>query len=435
MIKAYVDELKPKEENGEEPEAPRRGPPAPFNSPPFPSERLPDGPSYRRAAYRRVPTHESDLRWSQWRLVEGKPHPDLRLGRCRRNWSSSTTNNLPNAFNIRANKVEMQQSVLRFERVPDTVQTDHMDWGFKFDNMYGIDYRYTTAKGILSGQLLNHDHLYGYDPVQFYGELYFPNVGEGTLLRVGRFILLPGIEADLAVDNYMFSHTILYTYFPYTHTGVLATTKLNDQWTIQYGLTAGSDVALWTDEREVTPIVGIRWVSKSNNDSIYACTISNSGMFSYNNVQMLPDVVWTHKFNDNVHMLTEAYYCYQWNVPDFTAFGANNQAINHNGYVRWYGVSNYFEIALSKKTYLTIRNEGVNDEEGQRTGFQTWYSTHTLGIVHKPTSWLILRPELKYSHSYNANAYNQPDSFLTGSRGPGTRNSQIELTLDAIFRF
>ena len=216
---------------------------------------------------------------------------------------------------------------------------------------------------------------------------------------------------------------------------MLATTKLNDQWTIQYGLTAGSDVALWTSEREITPIVGIRWVSKSGNDSIYACTISNSGKFSYNNVQMLPDVVWTHKVNDKVHMLTEAYYCYQWNVPEFTAFGKNNEAFTQSGYMRWYGVSNYFEVELNKKTYLTIRNEGVNDEQGQRTGFKTWYSSHTLGLVHKPKDWLILRPELKYSHSYSGNAYNQPDSFITGSRGPGTRSSQFEATFDVIFRF
>ena len=185
--------------------------------------------------------------------------------------------------------------------------------------------------------------------MQFYGELYFPNIGEGTLLRVGRFILLPGIEADLAVDNYMFSHTVLYTYFPYTHTGILATTKLNDQWTIQYGLTAGSDVAIWTSERELTPITGIRWVSKSNKDSIYLCTITNSGKFSYNNVQMLPDIVWTHKFNDKVHMLTEPTSATSGTSRNSPPLAEASRGTTRSGYVRWYGVSNYFEVRLSAR--------------------------------------------------------------------------------------
>jgi len=36
------------------------------------------------------------------------------------------------------------------KRVPDTVQTDHWDWGFRLTNLYGLDYRFTTAKGYFS---------------------------------------------------------------------------------------------------------------------------------------------------------------------------------------------------------------------------------------------------------------------------------------------
>ena len=41
------------------------------------------------------------------------------------------------------------QQVLYIERLPDTVQTDHIDWGFRIAQLYGQDYRYTTIKGIL----------------------------------------------------------------------------------------------------------------------------------------------------------------------------------------------------------------------------------------------------------------------------------------------
>jgi len=42
------------------------------------------------------------------------------------------------------------------ERVPDTTQTDHIDWGFRLTNLYGFDYRFTTASGYFSQQLLNN---------------------------------------------------------------------------------------------------------------------------------------------------------------------------------------------------------------------------------------------------------------------------------------
>jgi hypothetical protein len=113
----------------------------------------------------------------------------------------------------------------------------------------------------------------------------------------------------------------------------------------------------------------------------------------------------------------------------------DNVATTRSGYVRWYGVSNYFEVQVSEKSYVTFRNEALRDEQGQRTGFATWYSTHTLGWVYKPNNVVILRPEIKYSHAYSANAYDQPESLITGSRGPGTRNNQFEVTFDIIFRF
>jgi hypothetical protein len=45
-------------------------------------------------------------------------------------------------------------------------------------------------------------------------------------IRIGRFISLPDIEAQLAPDNYMFSHSVLYGYDPYTQMDIVATIKL-----------------------------------------------------------------------------------------------------------------------------------------------------------------------------------------------------------------
>ena len=111
------------------------------------------------------------------------------------NVSTSRESNLPDAFNIRANKIELDQAFVRVERLCDTVQQDHMDWGFRLDNFYGIDYRYTTAKGIFSDQLIQHNHLYGDDPIMFYGELYFPHIGRGNARENGPFHLTAGYRS------------------------------------------------------------------------------------------------------------------------------------------------------------------------------------------------------------------------------------------------
>ena len=54
-------------------------------------------------------------------------------------------------------------------------------------------------------------------------------------LRLGRFISVPGIEAQLAPNNYIFSHSLLYAIDPFTDTGLIATVKLSAQWLVQLG--------------------------------------------------------------------------------------------------------------------------------------------------------------------------------------------------------
>ena len=100
------------------------------------------------------------------------------------------------------NTVQLDQAVIYIERLPDTVQKDHVDWGFRFS-------RRSTARTIAtrpltacaSYQLLNHNLVNGYDLPMAYGEIFIPFVADGLLLRFGRFISLPDIEAQLAPNN------------------------------------------------------------------------------------------------------------------------------------------------------------------------------------------------------------------------------------------
>ncbi len=166
------------------------------------------------------------------------------------NLSTSDQSNRPSAYDIYANRVELDQAVLYIERLPDTVQTDSVDWGFHLSGLFGTSYRFTLNKGYFSQQLLDQNRQYGFDPVLEYFDLYIPQVADGLNIRVGRFISVPGIEAQLAPNNYVYTHSLLYSIDPFTDTGIIGTIKLNDRWLVQLGLTASHDVAPWTVGRQ-----------------------------------------------------------------------------------------------------------------------------------------------------------------------------------------
>ena len=71
------------------------------------------------------------------------------------NLSTSHQSNLPSAYDIYSNRVELDQAVLYIERLPDTVQTTSVDWGFHLSGLYGSSYRFTLNKGYFSQQLLD----------------------------------------------------------------------------------------------------------------------------------------------------------------------------------------------------------------------------------------------------------------------------------------
>ena len=139
------------------------------------------------------------------------------------------------AYDVRPDQPELDQVVVYLERLADEYQTDHIDWGFRISALYGLDYRYTISRGLFSSQLLKYNEYYGYDMPMVYLELYIPWVFQGMDIRIGRYISLPDIEAQLAPNNPMYTHSLLYTFDPYTQEGIMTTVKLNKNWTIQLG--------------------------------------------------------------------------------------------------------------------------------------------------------------------------------------------------------
>ena len=434
LAAAYMGDWHPDPNAPVTPAPKRRGYDGPLDSPPFPSS------DYSVGGTPTIGAPDTQT----YTLMQALNNNRSRIkvyGWLNGGFNVSTSNkgdgaNSPASYYYSPNRVTADQQVLYIERLPDTVQTDHVDWGFRFAQLYGQDYRYTTAKGILSQQLLARNHQNGYDPVMAYLDVYFPHVAKGMNIRMGRYISLPDIEAQLAPNNYTYSHSVLYSIDPYTQTGIVASIKLSDHWLVQAGLSGGNDVALWTPDAQPTFTGCVDYTWHTGGDALYTCVNSlNSGKYAYNNVQSFYET-WYHKFNARWHMDSESWYMYERQVPNIGgnvanpikpetgANGAFCSAGERTCFAPEVAVVNYLEREINTHNYVSFRNEFVDDIKGQRTGYTTKYSEHLLSYGHWIGSTVLFRPELRIEHSYNLAAYDL-----------GTKKTQFIVAGDFTYHF
>jgi hypothetical protein len=376
------------------------------------------------------------------------------------NISSSNTRggNAPGAYDYNPNTVQLDQAVLYLERTPDTVQTDHIDWGFRISAIYGVDYRYTTSLGLASWQLLKDNKNMGYDFPMVYGEVYIPQVAKGLLIRFGRYISLPDIEAQLAPNNYMYSHSLTYTYDNYTNTGINATLAATKNIFLQFGISDGSETALWNVGRQLPNLyvlagnsdplypgtqfkkdpgarpsytACLRLQSDSARDNIYFCANSiNNGVYGYNNLQWL-GFTYYHTFNEHWHISTEFWHIQENGVPNvdnpttqaiiagggtpfspqFIPFNAPNGAHCHSAAQLSCNAPEqsglfYLNYSPDPLNNFSIRGEVFDDIVGQRTGVATTYYSAAVGWQHWLSPQIELRPELVWYHSADQPAFN-----------------------------
>lgn len=425
--------------SGEQATAPapkRRALPAPFDAPPFPTAEWQGFPLIG------VPVDTTV--WPLMKVLQGTCYGDALNSQRTRvygwingsgNVSNCRNSNTVDSYWVAPNSFQLDQFVIRAERQVDTVQTSHMDWGFRSTVDYGIDYRYFTAGGWFSRQLLVYNNLYGVDPTEQYFTLYIPRVAQGMVLTIGRWIATPDIETQYAPDNYMGSHSLLFTIDVYTETGVMASVMLNEQWMVQAAIHAGADMAPWYAGAMPTGMFGVRWVSKDNNDSFYTVLNAiNNAQFRYFELDGQPaghhnyniiQTTWQHRFNPRILTKTEAYYMWEYNAAvggtpsigpvQFNSGGGIGATVP--GLSSTVAALNYTMFQLGPHDFITFRNEWVNDQNGTRFGFPGNYTGNAIGWTHNFGPLFQIRPEIGYYRSYNSMAFdngNQPYLLMAG---------------------
>ena len=401
------------------------------------------------------------------------------------NFSSNTLRkpggNAPVAYAYIPNTVQLDQAVLYLDRFPDTVQTDHVDWGMRLSAIYGENYRYTTSYGIGSYQLLKYNSVNGWDFPMLYGELYIPQVMHGLLLRVGRYISVPDIEAQLAPNNYMYTHSLTYSYDNYTNEGLIGTLFVTPDFSVQAGIEIGTEATVtnaWNTVANPTPntpalpnplypgarfakdpgavptyTLCARYTWNNGADDINPCANGiNGGQWGYNNLQWY-GFTYYHKFDDHWHLAFELYNEHENGVPNLknpvvqalnTALGTDGGTpfaapfINYNAPNEAHcknaaaircsasatGITAYLNYSPEPLDNFSFRPEIYVDPQGQRTGTAATYYEFSVGWQHWWSPQVEARPEIGYYHSDGANAFNG-----------GTKNYTWLLAGDVIWHF
>jgi len=458
------------------PQANRRGNPTPYDSPPFPNGEWQIGgteiigdPNIT-ADYPLMEAiyagkwgkfwADNRIKFYGWEDFSGNVSTSNHKGV---NPITAQAANFPEIYDQRSDRLEQNQFVLYAERTADEFQTDHADWGFRLSQVYGLDYRYMISRGWGSDQLLRHNAFQGTDNPMMYATLYIPNIAQGLNLTLGRIISEADIEAQLAPNNLMSSHSLLYGYDPYCQWGLFGSLKLSKNWVVQGGIAAGNDVTPWETQdpgTQPTGTVMVQYISDNNKFSFYGgANAFNNAQWGFNNIQQYVGTL-TYKFNDKIWTSHETWFMYQENCPGQTGgpgstFGhpvpvtapdepasqlggmgyTDAQYPVHPGYADEWATLNYTMFRLGPSCFLTVRNEAFDDNDGNRTGYACLYSEHSIGLTWWPSKLITFRPELRFDHAYGTHGSSIDPTDEAKPFDNGTRRNQFTAQFDVIYHF
>lgn len=304
------------------------------------------------------------------------------------NASSASRSNLPVPFIDRANEFSLMQNWLHIEKAIDTSKKEYQVGGAVDLILPGTDARFTIARG-LGDQQTRRGELYPIDLFQAYVDVFSPNVGpQGTTFRVGKFATFLEYEVVQGVSNPFLSRAYNFQYDPFTHTGALAITPLNDTWTVANGLVLGNDVFI-DPAAQATYLAHVVWAPKNGRTTATLGWSVTNPRFNVNeNFPVYNDynLIVTHKITDKLTYALDTSYSHMYDVPGV-------------GFANWYGFANYLLYQVSDNLAWNNRLEFFDDVQGVRTGASGLYTAVTTGFTWKPVPWLYLMPEVRYDYN------------------------------------
>ncbi len=323
-------------------------------------------------------------------------------------------------FDVDHEEVLLNQVDLSIEKVLDCAacaKENRWDVGGKVEVIYGADARFIHANGLnfyggASPQLSPENQ---FDLVQAYVDVVVP-IGNGLLLRGGKFVTLLGYETINPTTDPLYSHSYLFGYaIPFTHTGLLASYNLTDKLSVTGGATRGWEQSLVDNNGSMDALGQVKYIFNEKLTGFFNFVTGPEGA-SNGLWRTVFDGVVVYQMTDALSLGANADYGFE---PGASA--TDNSA-------EWYGVALYAGYKVCDYLTVNARGEWFADPDQARGLSGNMYEV-TLGLGIKPApsdkylSNLLIRPEIRYDYS--------EDGIFDG----GAEDSQWTAAIDAIFTF
>jgi hypothetical protein len=310
------------------------------------------------------------------------------------------------------------------------------DWGGRVDVLYGSDYIFTMATGLetrdTGAPKWNSNPDYGLALPQAYLELGYNDVS----LKLGHFYTAHGYEVVPATGNFFYTHAYAMQYGePFTHTGAVATWKVDDSLTVLGAFVNGWDAFDRVDD-EGMGIGGFTW---NNGDGLtiaymYGYSVDEPTTYGATTPRHISTLVvsyawcdWTYVFQNDVGWQEDG------------VLNPNSTSGDPFSSAEWYGVNQYLFYTINDCWKAGARVEWFRDDDGVRvggirpgqtiptSGFAGNFFNLTAGLNWTPHANITVRPEVRYDWYDGLAAPGGIEPF-----DDGTRTDQLLYGLDVI---
>ncbi|HEY7120820.1 MAG TPA: outer membrane beta-barrel protein [Tepidisphaeraceae bacterium] len=344
------------------------------------------------------------------------------------------------------------------------------DVGGLAEVQYGIDAAMMHSNGLFDYDYY-HNHAepeYQFDVTQAFVDLAVP-VGRGLRIRAGKFATILGYEScdpihTQAVQFYSRSFILSFG-IPMYQTGAYATYDVNDNLTINAGITRGWEQSLSDNNAAIDFLGSVNWVINDRFTAYFGASVGPQLPDDSSHYRTLlegilfftpdPRGPWSFAldgivgFEDNEigpNSSTSSGYLEQHVSGSSADLTPNDRT--PVGETFWAGIAGFGGYRVSENFKLKGRAEWFHDEDGSRFRVPTENAVFTAGVMNDP--WVTLgRPYNVFEFTFGADWHPFPHDARTLLVRPevrvdyadrqifanGNDNFQVTLAVDAIFRF
>ncbi|MCL4205395.1 MAG: outer membrane beta-barrel protein [Pirellulaceae bacterium] len=290
-------------------------------------------------------------------------------------------------FNQYEDHLALHQQWMYIEREADG--SCGLDWGFRFDMMYGIDANNTQAFGNTPGRWDYADSFqhgeYGWALPQLYLEVAYHDLS----VKAGHFYTTIGYEVVPAPDNFFYSHAFtMNNSKPFTHTGVLGTYDWTDRLTLFAGWTLGWDTGFDQFGGGNNWLGGFSYALTDSVDFIYMSTWGDFG--AYGGVRTGDDC-YSHSIVLDVDITERLNYVFQSDWMKVQDIGIDDgELVSLAGAnLETFGINQYLIYTLNDCWAFGARLEWWKPEG------ESFYNA-TFGVNYRPHTNVVIRPEIRH---------------------------------------